>query len=78
MKDSNAQIKLNLQSFGFSQKETIVYVALLELGNRPELLEQSYNGQVESNTVIVPIDNSFPKYFLDHLDHFREIGWICK
>ncbi len=32
MKDSNEQIKLNLQSFGFSEKETIVYIALLELG----------------------------------------------
>lgn len=32
MKDANAQIKLNLQSFGFSEKETIIYVALLELG----------------------------------------------
>ncbi len=32
MKDANEQIKLNLQSFGFSQKEVIVYVALLELG----------------------------------------------
>ncbi len=50
--------------------------ALLELGNHPELLEQSYNGQVATNTVIVPIDASYPKYFLDHLEHFREIGWI--
>ena len=32
MKDTNEQLKLNLQSFGFSEKETIVYVALLELG----------------------------------------------
>ena len=32
MKDSNEQLKLNLQSFGFSEKETIVYIALLELG----------------------------------------------
>jgi HTH-type transcriptional regulator, sugar sensing transcriptional regulator len=32
MKDANEQIKLNLQSFGFSRKEAIVYVALLELG----------------------------------------------
>lgn len=32
MKDSNEEIKLNLQSFGFSEKETIVYIALLELG----------------------------------------------
>jgi len=32
MKDSNAQIKLNLQSFGFSEKEATVYIALLELG----------------------------------------------
>lgn len=32
MKDANAEIKLNLQSFGFSEKETTVYLALLELG----------------------------------------------
>ena len=32
MKDSNEQIKLNIQSFGFSEKEAIVYVAILELG----------------------------------------------
>lgn len=32
MKDVNAEIKLNLQSFGFSEKEATVYVALLELG----------------------------------------------
>ncbi|MES3032066.1 MAG: helix-turn-helix domain-containing protein [Patescibacteria group bacterium] len=32
MKDENIQLKLNLQSFGFSDKEVIVYVALLELG----------------------------------------------
>jgi sugar-specific transcriptional regulator TrmB len=32
MKDINEQLKLNLQSFGFSEKEVIVYIALLELG----------------------------------------------
>ncbi len=32
MKDANEEIKLNLQSFGFSEKEATVYVALLELG----------------------------------------------
>lgn len=32
MKDANAELKLNLQSFGFSEKETTVYIALLELG----------------------------------------------
>lgn len=32
MKDANEQIKMNLQSFGFSEKEAIVYIALLELG----------------------------------------------
>jgi len=32
MKDTNEELKLNLQSFGFSEKETIVYIALLELG----------------------------------------------
>lgn len=32
MKQEHAQIKLNLQSFGFSGKEAGVYVALLELG----------------------------------------------
>jgi beta-1,4-mannosyl-glycoprotein beta-1,4-N-acetylglucosaminyltransferase len=52
--------------------------ALLELANKPELLEQSYRGQVESNTLVVPIDDSFPKYFLQRLDHFRELGWISE
>ena len=32
MKDVNSQLKLTLQSFGLSDKESIVYVALLELG----------------------------------------------
>ncbi|HEY4513800.1 MAG TPA: helix-turn-helix domain-containing protein [Candidatus Paceibacterota bacterium] len=32
MEDRHAQLKLSLQSFGFSEKETGVYVALLELG----------------------------------------------
>lgn len=32
MKDTNEQLKLSIQSFGFSEKETIVYIALLELG----------------------------------------------
>ena len=32
MKDTNAQLKIALQSFGFGEKETTVYVALLELG----------------------------------------------
>ncbi len=50
--------------------------ALLELGEHPELLEQSYRGQVASNTVIVPIDDTYPRYFLDHMGYFREIGWI--
>ncbi len=32
MKTENSQLKLQLQSFGFSEKEAIVYIALLELG----------------------------------------------
>ncbi|MCF7865496.1 MAG: hypothetical protein K9M11_03250 [Candidatus Pacebacteria bacterium] len=32
MKSNNSQIKINLQSFGFSEKEVDVYIALLELG----------------------------------------------
>ncbi|MEO8637855.1 MAG: helix-turn-helix domain-containing protein [Candidatus Taylorbacteria bacterium] len=32
MKDENAQLKITLRTFGLSEKETIVYVALLELG----------------------------------------------
>jgi len=50
--------------------------ALLNLGEHPELLAESYNGQVTSNTIRVSIDGSYPKYFLDNLNHFREIGWI--
>jgi hypothetical protein len=50
--------------------------ALNTLKEKPELLEQSFNGQVNSNTVTVLIDESFPRYFLENLDHFRMIGWI--
>ena len=32
MKDSNSELKLQLQSFGLSEKETTVYIGLLELG----------------------------------------------
>ena len=32
MKNENAQLKITLQNFGFSEKETDVYIALLELG----------------------------------------------
>lgn len=32
MKDTNEQLKIALQTFGFSEKETTVYVALLQLG----------------------------------------------
>ena len=32
MKDTNSQLKLTLQSFGLSDKETTVYVGLLEMG----------------------------------------------
>ncbi|MDD4989075.1 MAG: helix-turn-helix domain-containing protein [Candidatus Pacebacteria bacterium] len=32
MENKNTQLKLQLQSFGFSEKETDVYIALLELG----------------------------------------------
>ena len=32
MKNENTQLKLTLQNFGFSEKETDVYIALLELG----------------------------------------------
>ncbi|MES2088302.1 MAG: helix-turn-helix domain-containing protein [Patescibacteria group bacterium] len=33
MKDSNAQLKIALQNFGFGEKESLVYLALLELGH---------------------------------------------
>lgn len=52
--------------------------ALKELGRNPDLLQQSYQGQVDSNTVPVPIDNSFPKYLLDNLEYFKAIGWIAE
>lgn len=32
MKDPNSQLKITLQTFGFGEKETTVYIALLELG----------------------------------------------
>ncbi len=50
--------------------------ALLELGERPDLLQQSYQGQVDTNTVRVQIDSGYPRYFLDHLQHFHDIGWL--
>jgi len=52
--------------------------ALNELGRQEQLLEQSYQGQVEYNTIPVPIDGSFPKYFLQNLDYFRSIGWVVE
>ncbi len=52
--------------------------ALIDLGNKPDLLEQSYNGHIQSNTIVVPIDNSYPKYFLDNIDHFSKLGWISE
>lgn len=50
--------------------------ALLELGKQPELLKQSYDGHVNYNTIIVPIDDSYPKYFLENIDLFRKMGWL--
>jgi beta-1,4-mannosyl-glycoprotein beta-1,4-N-acetylglucosaminyltransferase len=51
---------------------------LLQLQTNPSLLKQSYDEQIATHTVIVPIDGSYPKYFLDNLDYFREIGWIAE
>lgn len=52
--------------------------ALLALGQNPDLLNQSYNGQVATNTIIVPIDDTYPKYFLENIEYFRKIGWISE
>jgi beta-1,4-mannosyl-glycoprotein beta-1,4-N-acetylglucosaminyltransferase len=49
---------------------------LNELGKDENKLENSYREQVQSNTVPVPIDDSYPKYFLDNLAYFRSLGWI--
>jgi hypothetical protein len=49
---------------------------LLNLEKNPELLTKSYEGQVIANTIRVPIDGTYPKYFLDNLEYFRELGWI--
>jgi len=51
--------------------------ALNELGKNETLLQQSYEGQVKNNTVLVPIDAGFPKYIRENLGHYRSIGWIA-
>ena len=52
--------------------------AIYEMAAKPELLQQSYDGHVAYHTVVVPIDDTYPKYFLDNIEHFREIGWIVE
>lgn len=51
---------------------------LNELGKDKNKLENSYLEQVQSNTVPVPIDTSYPKYFLENLNYFRSLGWIAE
>ena len=51
---------------------------LLMLEANPQLLQECYDGQVAFHTVIVPIDNTYPKYFLDNIEHFLKIGWIVE
>ncbi len=50
--------------------------SLIDLKNNPELLKKSFFSQVAYHTVLVPIDPSYPKYFLDNVEHFRQIGWL--
>lgn len=49
---------------------------LEDLKNNPDLLREMFYNQVLSNTILIQIDASYPKYFLDHVDYFREIGWL--
>lgn len=52
--------------------------ALNELGRREDLLEKSFQGQIRYNTIPVPIDDGFPRYFLENIDYFRFIGWVAE
>lgn len=49
---------------------------LEDLKNNPDLLKELFYNKVNSYTILVPIDASYPQYFLDYADYFREIGWI--
>ncbi len=50
---------------------------LNRIGSESSLLEQSFQQQISDNTKLVPIDDGYPQYFLDHLDYFLSIGWIA-
>lgn len=52
--------------------------SLLELGRNENLLNASYQGQVKSNTIAVPVDNGFPRYMIENLEYFKSIGWIAE
>lgn len=51
---------------------------LQALANNDDLLKESYQGQVAYNTIPVPVDESFPKYVKENLEHFRSIGWLAE
>jgi beta-1,4-mannosyl-glycoprotein beta-1,4-N-acetylglucosaminyltransferase len=44
--------------------------------NNPDQLENSFYSQVSTRTVKVPIDDSFPRYFLNNIEYFRKLGWL--
>lgn len=47
------------------------------LENDDELLEKTYRGHILGNPcVAVPIDHSFPKYIVDNLEYFKNLGWV--
>lgn len=50
--------------------------ALNHLGKNEPLLEESYQGQIKCNTILVPIDEGFPRYIRENLSYFYSIGWI--
>ncbi len=49
---------------------------LNRLSTDEHLLEVAYRRQLDHNTIPVPIDETFPKYFLENIDYFRSIGWV--
>lgn len=50
--------------------------ALNRMLENEALLDETYNGCVAYHTILVPIDDTYPRYILENLDYFRSIGWI--
>ena len=49
---------------------------LLSLWDDEELLDRTYQEQVDSQTSPIPFDNTFPQHILENLEYYRSIGLI--